>query len=386
MAKLILDGEGVYYINPRTPSIGGVEKWKFYTNILRAIGGDEEAVSITDTPQINIDFSWVYEAQEIAEGYNLFYGAMRENWIVPLWYFLTPVESYDYLNNTLVVPSVNMRPFEAGKHVLIKNKNQWQVIKVSSIDGDIITVGGLITVNLNGANIIPCAKGFIEGDLKRVINAKVTQISVNYILTDFTRIPSATPSKLYKGFELWDGCMVMGSGSGEVVFSQQQDVFDGGIGLRAQRTTWDKPYTTKRMILIAENRDEAYKQRMWIMFRCGQARPFYAPLYETIGEVLNTTFITNKLRIRSSNYSEVLTRRKHIGLKIGEVWKPFEISYISQISEDDFELTLLTNVNINPSSIKNVTYFSLHRLGTDMVQFNEIGGGKTTVEIPLVEV
>lgn len=104
------------------------------------------------------------------------------------------------------------------------------------------------------------------------------------------------------------------------------------------------------------------------------------PLYEQHLNVLNTGNISTVLSL-DTNYI-VDADRKHIAVKRKNgTWSAHEIT-----AKSDNSMTVSPAINALTKDIESIYYLGLYRFDADHIEFQFLGGGKSQVTVPIVEI
>jgi hypothetical protein len=104
------------------------------------------------------------------------------------------------------------------------------------------------------------------------------------------------------------------------------------------------------------------------------------PLYEKHLNILNTGNITTSL---STNTKYLLEAdRKHIAVKRKDgTWTAHTIT-----AKTGGSLTVSPAINAQRKDIESIYYLGLYRFDADHIEFQFLGGGKSQVTVPIMEI
>ena len=104
------------------------------------------------------------------------------------------------------------------------------------------------------------------------------------------------------------------------------------------------------------------------------------PLYEKHINILNTGYITNTIQTNTDLFLE--SDKKHIAIKRKNGnWSPHEIT-----SKTISSMTISPPINANSADIDVLCYLGLHRLDSDLIEFEFLGNDVGMTTIPIVEI
>ena len=360
-------GDAVVLLN--CPLLDSTERLEFLTEVHESYDGTELRQNLRDHARQILEFNYVNFRKNMGDMFHLIYANLRKLWLIPLYQLRQNIGSID--SNQVEVEYVD----ELHNYVLINN----QVIQVESIENNMLTFSEHVTAE--NASIVPLRLCIIDGDVAIDTAGFYAHQNITFrvIAEDCPEIsPSATEK--YKGDDLYFDPLLLDSDTLSAVLTQHQVVVDGEIGGFEQFTQWQKPRYQKPFRSLLKNQADFIKYRRFLFERMGRLNPFWMPLYEQHLHILNIG--VNWLEVSDSQVIEA--DRKHIALKINNIWQAYEITNKSKVGANTC-LNLSMNLGVQISDIQSICYLGLYRLASDQVEFGFLGAGMVEVNVPILE-
>lgn len=376
---------GEVAICPYRSRIGTTETWEFLTDISQAFDSTEERLVLRELPRVTWAYSYVVAKGDMPKLFNLFYGAMRKTWAIPLW---SEGQSLGVLASGLTEIScvTDIYTFtDKSLALLWQSEEKWQVVEVESVSETGLTLSANTTLSFTAARLYPIKIGFISGSVERTVGPLHTIVDVTYIVDELPEITEIT-SNTFLGYDINFDCLLLNGDSLDMSFDQQQDIIDFTVGTQVQRTTWSKPTYTKPMRKILKGQQQLYEWKQWLMRRLGAYRPFFMPTYERNLRVANIGAITNTLIVIDDGSFDFAANRLNLAIKANGAWQAVQATSVTRSSATRIQYTLATSLNISASTIQLVSYLGLYRLATDQVEFTYSGAGIVEANTSIIEI
>ncbi|WP_269915499.1 hypothetical protein, partial [Acinetobacter sp. HY1485] len=276
---IITTSLGKLAICPYRPLIEAVENWQYVTDIFEAVDSTEERIALRQLPRQTLKYSYAMGVTQIPAFFNLFYGAMRSQWAVPIWFEGQTLSNVS--KDTLELNCTTSRYTFSKLALLWQSPEKWQVLEIDSINSNSLTLHSAVTTNFDECRLYPIKVGWISGDVSRNISGIHCVASATFVIDDLPNIAEEVPNGTFNGEDLCFKKLLLNGDTLETTLSQQQDIIDFGLGLAVQRTTWKTPRFAKPCRNILKNQQELFEFKQWLVRRMGQYRPFYMPSYES---------------------------------------------------------------------------------------------------------
>ena len=351
------------------PLLDSTERFEFLTEVHESHNGTEIRQSLRDQARQILEFNYVNFRKNMGDMFHLIYANLRGLWAIPLYQLRQNIGDID--SNQIEVDYVD----ELHHYALINN----QVVQIESIQNNVLTFFEHITAE--NASIVPLRLCIIDGDVSINASGFYAQQSIIFrvIAEDCPEI-SGQSAEQHKGYDLYFDPLLLDGDALSMSLSQHQVVVDGDLGGFEQFTHWAKPRYLKPFRSLLKNHSDFIKYRCFLFKRMGKLNPFWLPLYERHLDIVNLG--VNWIEV-SNNYV-IEADRKHIALKINDIWQTYEVLSKSK-SGANTRLNLSKSVGVLITDIQSICYLGLYRLASDQVEFGFLGAGLVEVNVPIVE-
>ena len=166
---------------------------------------------------------------------------------------------------------------------------------------------------------------------------------------------------------------------------QQQTVVDFGLGPIDQHTDWLHAKYGKPMRSLMKTQQDLFEYRQFLFRRLGMFRPYWMPTFERNFYVKSAGTVAAALDVESNQYLEFAAHRKHIAIKVNNVWTAHTITAAAK-SGVNTRLTISPALNKPAASIQMISYLGLHRLNNDSTDIQYKGGNITESSVSILEI
>ena len=236
-------------------------------------------------------------------------------------------------------------------------------------------------ITVTNAVIMPMRICIIEGDVS--INTggfwSNTSMVFRVIAEDLSEFEAEAPEQ-YNDQDIYWKPLLLDGDSLEMTLTQHQSIVDGDVGGFQWYSHHAKPRYTKpfRSLLYSWSEYQEYKH--FLYRRAGRFREFWMPLYERHLTVLNDVYISTMLSLDTSYIVDA--DRNHIAVKRKNgTWTAHTIA-----AKGDNSMTVSPAINALINDIESIYYLGLYRFDADHIEFQFLGGGKSQVTVPIVEI
>ncbi len=371
------------------------ETFEFLTDIIPAYDSTEERLQLRTKPRQSFNYSIPISLLKNANAFNTEYGALRNNWAIPLWtqsqYLGTLQTGYGYsygcyygsgLKAELLCDTTIYEFYENSLALLYNDFGEYQVLEIEAITKTSITI--TLESNLfKYAWLVPLRVGWIKSDINKVITGYDSKSTFNFVVDDNPIIEPLTPTQ-YLGDDIYFDLPLQDSGNIQANLTQQQDIIDSTLGLVERRTTWNNAQYGKPWNFLLESQEDIFNFKQFLLRRFGKFKQFWFPTFENNLRLKNIGIITDTILIKPDSFIDYINR-SNIVFQTLNLFLPFGISNPIQIDESTIQLTLSSNLNLYAKEILNVSYLGLYRLNTDMIEINHIGNNVATASLQILE-
>lgn len=383
MAKVTTDLFGVVALMTLPVQAPMKESMEWLTDIIDSHNGTESRLKLRSAPRCQLQYDIPQQVWQRSEAYNTERGALRRKWAVPVWSQVQHVGTV-LVGATDIPCNTTLYDLRADSLALLyQSTTSWQVVEISAVDGDSITVGA--TQAFVNAYLVPLRIGYIRGDAKRKSNGHTAVTSLAFDLDDNIAISSADPTQ-YLGNDIYFDEVLMDGDTYDSVLQAQEDRADYDIGLVDRRAPWLYTRNVMSYLRMMTTPAEVLAFRQFVHRRAGKYRAFWAPTYENDLRKASTGTITTTFRFRKDSYGEWAQDRVHVAFEddAGN-WYPRALSNLSTVDSTTLQATLSSALNLPASRIKRVSYLGLKRLTADNVEMDWIGNGVCRAMLSVTE-
>ncbi|WVW77408.1 tail assembly protein [Stenotrophomonas phage vB_SmaS_Bhz59] len=383
MPAVVTTLKGVIALLPLPAEAPTRETLEWKTDVMIARSSAEQRLSVRNNPRQAFRMTVPANQGRTQLALNALYGALRQNWGIPLW---TEAQHVGAVSSGLdVLPAVtDLYDFrDASLALLYQSPSQFQVIEIDTVAPGQLNL--LADTNLfTNAWLMPLRVGRIAEAVDRKTNGFANSIDLSFDVDDNLGWTPDAPAQ-FLGEDIYYDAPIIGSDTLSDSIDQRADIADYELGPVASRTPWARPQVGRPHRTVMENAAAVRAYRDWLHRRRGKFRAFWQPTFEVDLRTLSTGTVTNTLIINNDDY-QTWSRRRHIAVEtLTGTWLPRTITASSFLDATRVQLTLDSAINVAASNIARVSYLGLKRLNTDRVELNWRGGGVCESSVQLLE-
>jgi hypothetical protein len=260
------------------------ERLRFLTDILTSKDGSEQRVNLRIDPRIEFDFTLLVENHERAKYENKFFGALRDEWTVPLWadvMILTADASSG--SGVLNVDSSSFIDFRDGDSVMVwADDDTNEILTNCSVAGTVITADSdTLTGNYSAGSMV-----YIVRSATLAGNVQVSRYNVNLTKFDLTYRMNDSLSDLsdITDFTLLNGLPIISDpnfieGNLEESWEQPVTIVDSGTGVFTTGSYWDRAKRNSAKTFKTKTRSILWRVRKLLYYMQGQQQTFWLPTF-----------------------------------------------------------------------------------------------------------
>lgn len=366
------------------PALSSREGLDFLTEVHESYDGSEQRYQLRDFPRQTLAYTFDASDKAFGDIFHAIYSNLRGLFALtmPLHAVSIPDTNGDFIeidtanlmglkSGYALISSEFVEIVGVGRYVLDENEEP------QYIDGIRLNKG----INVVNAKITPIKICIIDGDANINTGGYYSSTTAKFrVLADDLTEYTATEPQQYKGDDIYYMPIWTDAGKLESTLTQHQNIIDGSIGGFQSYTHHKKPRYLKPFKIKFKSKLEYIAAKDFLYRRNGRLKPFWLPLYENHINVLNTGYITNRIQTDTNLFLE--SDKKHIAIKRKNGnWSAHEIT-----SKTINSMTISPPINANLAEIAVLCYLGLHRLDSDLMEFEFLGNDVGMTTIPIVEI
>lgn len=381
---------GPVHVLTACPLLDSTETLQFLTEVHENYDGSEDRLNLRDRARQTLSFNYVNFQKAMGDMFHMLYANLRKLWGIPLvqskQFFSTVDDDFIQLDTSLCIADFNqsyalidselVEIIEIGRYVITGyDEDDQPILKYQD--------GFKLNKSIEASNtyITPLRICIIDGDVSIAASGFYARqdIAFRVIDEDCPEITGESPPQ-YQDHDIYFKCLLMEGDSLSMTLQQHQVVIDGDLGGFQDFTNWKAPRYLKPFKSLLKNQNEYFEFKNFLFRRLGKYNAFWLPLYE---KHLNVVSASNTW-IEVDNEYVIEADRKHIAVKINNIWSAHEITSKTK-NGNNTRLNITPNLNAAWSQVQSVCYLGLYRLAADTAEFSFLGAGMSQTNIPIVE-
>lgn len=356
-------------------------EWK--TDLHESHNGTQKSIQLRNHPRQTLHYSIPETHAGKVRAYIDFYGAFKLKWAVPLWGELQHIGTIAFESQTINC-NTTLYDLRVNSLALLWQSNDvWQLVEISAMDGSSITITGL-TIAYQNAYLIPVRIGRITGNVSLTSAGYQASTDVKFEIEDNLALAGVVPTQ-FLADDLYTDPTLFRDTSIDGAVQSRTDRIDYELGVTESRYPWTYNRTLRPRHMLAEGPTEVRALRGWLMRRAGRFRRYWEPTFENDLRNASTGTVTNALRVIDDGHND-WSARPHIAVLSGGVWLCRTVTGVGTPTLGVLELSIDSNLNIQASSIKAISFLGLRRLDTDRVELNWLGNSVVRATVNTVEI
>lgn len=394
---------GEVHVLANCPLLDSTERLEWMTEVHESFDSTELRYPLRDAPRQVLSFNYVQMRKALGDMFHMLYANLRKQWAIPIRQVKRSIpdmvdDDYIILDTTDTIADLRVgfafiESSEGGQAVEITERGRYIIVQeevrdpeTDEIIQELITEyqdGFRLAANVTATNaaIMPLRICIIDGDASINTGGFWSNSSVVFrvIAEDSPEFEADVPEQ-FVGDDIYFKPLLLDGSSLEMTLTQHQNIVEGDVGGFQDFTHWAKPRYLKPFKSLLRDWNQYTEYRKFLFRRMGRFQAFWMPLYEKHLNILNTGNITTSL---STNTKYLLEAdRKHLAVKRKDgTWTPHAITAKTANS-----ITVSPAIGVHRNDIEAIYYLGLYRFDTDHIEFQFLGGGKSQVTVPIVEI
>lgn len=362
--------------------------WK--TNILTTINNREQRVRVRNSPRQTVSTNYPISKEHGALANNLAHGWQFRKWSVPLWHEVQQVGDIVAGDTTVDCDTDIYDIRESGTVMIWESPTHNEIAIVESAFLSSITLARGVVGDFKSPLLMPARLCRNLGGIARDTTGFQSSMLIKFESLDNVVIAS-TPPPQYQNEDIYLNTeLLLSSESNRHAIRARVDTVDFGASTPEYDSPWSNTIATMPYVVINEGPRENWEFKQFLHRRAGRLRPFWIQTYEDDFEVVpGQGLITGGLDVKENSYRKLTPHRNQVAILFDSgVWVAYEITGTSSIPNNvtAFTIALSPVLNIEASTIKQVSFLDLVRLDSDSVTLRWLGNGVSTCEINVKQI
>lgn len=363
------------------------ESLEWYTDLMESKNGTEQPIQLRSAPRQFLSYN-MPEGELVRQStFNTQYGALSEQWAVPIWGEAQYVGALSFAATTI---SLDVDPYDfrdASLAFIFQSPTKYQLVEISTVGSDVLNLTTAIQAGgFTRAYVMPCRVGRVATGFQRGGIGFGNTSEVSFDILDNIALDDGGAPTQFLGNDIYFEAPLMDGDLDDSVFTKTDKV-DYDLGERAWRYPWTYTRVGRTNRYLAEGATEIRALRQFFFRRMGKYRRFWEPSFLNDLRRVSTGTLTTTLDVSSDNIKDWTPARTHIAIELDDgSWLARTITGSTQFSTTVVRLTVATLGGINASRIRRISWLGLKRLDTDRIEFNWIGGGVVQAAATIVEI
>ncbi len=361
-------------------------EWK--TQLFKANNGTEQRVRLRKAPRQRMQVRYPLPYKELARAENLAYGWLTRRWAVPLWSEAQQVVTGIPTGTQTFNIDTTVADFRVGSLIAVwQDAKQNITAEIQSMTPTSITLDKPINESYALPWVAPVRIGRVLGNISRQTDGYNGALSVQFEFSDGVDLGAGIAPQQFLGNDVYLDAGIIG----EERFLQDSinariDVVDYG-GVVSSYAPWTYTQIRRPYKFLLQGLDEVWTFRKWLHRRAGRIRPFWIPTFESNLHLQMTGLVTGALTVSSDDYKLFGYKRSHIAIKLNDgTYQLRTVLGITDIPDGKSVLAIDSNLNVDASLIREVSFLGLHRVDADRIEMDWMSNRTVQVTVPIMEI
>lgn len=395
MAHIIKDSIA-YPLIVQQPSAPVGESFEYLTDLMTAVDGSESRVPLRQVARVEYEYTYPVDYKRDPGLYNMFYGALRKKFYVPVWQQAVKLSSDALSGSTDISIDIDVKKIDirTGDYVLLwTSEKRWFVIEdvqvgfVSEETGYTpLTFANALTETFDSSNtwVFPVRLAYVTANVQKKTSGLYSEWSMSFEVLDELDVPDVAPVANYNGDDLYledvetDGEYVNTS------FNTSIDRLDFSIGKFYKRTQWKNTRTSVNHNFMMESIDEVYALKKRFRRHYGRNRGFYTSS-RSVNIRIESITSTTTAKIYSDDYGYYQQHKLAVFYLMDGTYLIRKIESVAAIDSEHIAMTFDGSIPQNLGDIYYVAYLSWCRLDSDTLEIKYNNNGVSSASFRVLE-
>ena len=355
-----------------------MEAFEWGTFVSDSHDGTQVVTQVRNAPRWHAEVESVI-SQRKAAAYSVALAGSGEQWAMPVW---AEAERVTVAAAAATVPVSVGHYHDDGLALIWQSSAQWQLLEIDGAAGSSLALLDPVEDAYDNALLMPVRVGHLVQATEVGQNAAITWLRLHFTADDNRVLASTAPSQ-YLGDDLYLDCPLLIGDYVQDELLRPQQVLDSYTGLVSYDAPWPCARRQRTFQRFMADGSERMDMLAWLSRRIGRYRPFWMPSWTRDLTLVSTGALTTSITVVNDGYTSC---REHLAVRTtsGD-WLPRAITNAAEV-DGNLVLTLGSSLGIDAAAVDLISYLGYHRLAADRIEFESIGGGRSFVRLPVLEV
>lgn len=358
-------------------------EWK--TEVLTTNTGYEQRIRLRKQARHSVRSYYPIPREAMRAAFNRAYGWLQRSWAVAMW---ADIQYIGPINNgaTSIICDTTKYDFRPNSLVCVwESYSLNQVIEITDVFPGSISLTRVMSGSFTKAYLMPVRIGVPNGGIRRLTDGSNTSLGIEYEFKDNTDLNPTAPAQ-FLGYDIYYDETLMSSGATEERLIARMDTVDYETGPIDYYPPWRYNRRARDSYFLNEDPEATWTFKKWLHRRAGRLRPYWLPTFENNLQLLTQGNVGSTLQCSSDDYRSMAADRIHLAIELTNgTWYPRTVTGSSIVNSSVINVGIDSPLNVDASLIKQICYLGLHRLDTDRVEMDWIGGGVNSANIRILE-
>lgn len=359
----------------------------FKTDVLNSYNGTEQRVRVRNSPRHTFNINMALPPGEVSLSDSLMWGWGGRVFALPMWQEARGLTAPTSIASATISVDTEFANFVVGELIIIyTDPRDFDLLEIVSFTTTEIVVGATPSkVYPAGTLLAPIKNARITQPPQRSSSGAFVKLAINFSVLNNDTLPTSPDPIQYKGLDVYLEEPLTQSGFVVDSYVNRTDVLDYGSGAVDFSTPWTYIRPTRTFNLLFDDAEDTWNHRLWLHRRAGKLVPFWMPTFEDNLKVIKgSAFIINKITIQNDSQIDLNVGRLNIALHSDDTWFFREIVSIEELGEN-LEVTVDTDINVDPDDVDFISYMGIKRLTSDQAQFNWSANNTAQTSVQITE-
>lgn len=378
---------GVLAILPYEASVPCKEELEWLTDVMITYNGLEKRIKLRGDPRQSFTYRIPEGVQTKTAAFVLQYSALGLPWAVPIWVETQFIGALAAAANSITAVTDDY-DFRASSLALVYQSTAlWEVVEINTVGAGVLNLLNPTVNDYTAAKVVPVRLGTINGTIRKKNTGHSAITSITFAITDNLAVAEAVPATQYLGDDVYTDELIRSHSSFNQDILAKQVHIDFDLGLFDKIVPWTHNRVRRPAGYQLTTPSEIKAFRRFLERRSGKYAQFWEPSFESDVKILATGSLGATFLIKEEGQEAWTAVRRHLGfLASNGTWYFREALDFSQQSSTTTLVTLDAPLGLDAEDIQLVSYLSLRRFDTDIVEISWIGNNVARIFINTVEI